>query len=189
MTDPKIITILRISYGASQILSILVLLFLRMKINKANQKNQFVEVEEPAKPFSDEYNIPQLQVNLDYYFRQPTKKKMSVLEYDLAEVGKQMQQTLVSAGILVAIHSYFGYVQPLFLQSILPWKNLLTLPVVRVHLFGAKPVDDLARPWKAPNPFGDLVDSGKTEAAAEETPAVEDKKESPKKGKKAKKED
>lgn len=114
---------------------------------------------------------------------------MSVLEYDLAEVGKQIQQTLVSAGILSAIHSYFGYVQPLFLQSILPWKNLLTLPVVRVHLFGCKPVGDLARPWKAPNPFGDFADAGKTEDTAEETPAVEDKKESPKKGKKAKKED
>jgi hypothetical protein len=29
-----------------------------MKINKANQKSQFVEVEEPAKPFSDEYAAP-----------------------------------------------------------------------------------------------------------------------------------
>lgn len=189
MTDPKIITILRISYAASQILSILVLLFLRMKINNANQKSQFVEVEEPAKPFSDEYGFSLYSWWLLTCFRQPTKKKMSVKEYDLAEVGKQIQQTLVSAGILLAIHSYFGYVQPLFLQSILPWKNLLTLPVVRVHLFGAKPVGDLARPWKAPSPFGDLVDSGKTETTAEETPAVEDKKESPKKNKKAKKDD
>lgn len=79
---------------------------------------------------------------------------MTVMEYDLIEVGKQIQQTLVSAGILMAIHSYFGYAQPLFLQSIMPWKNLLTLPVVRIHAFGGKATGDLARPWKAANPFG-----------------------------------
>jgi len=79
---------------------------------------------------------------------------MSVMEYDLAEVGKQIQQTLFSAAILLAIHKYFGYSQPLFLQSILPWKNLLTLPVVRIHFWGCKAVADLARPWKPANPFG-----------------------------------
>ena len=79
---------------------------------------------------------------------------MTIKEYDLAEVGKQVQQVLVSAAILVAIHSYFGYVQPLFLQSLLPWKNLLTLPLIRIRFWGCKATGDLARPWKAPNPFG-----------------------------------
>lgn len=79
---------------------------------------------------------------------------MSVLEYDLAEIGKQIQQNLVAMGILLAIHSYFGYAQPLFLQSILPWKTLLTMPVVRIHFWGCKAAGDLARPWKAPNPLG-----------------------------------
>lgn len=139
MKDPQIIMYLRFAYGASQLLSLLFCLWLRSRINTlADRKNTF-EVEEPAKPFSDE---------------EPKKKRMTVMEYDLAEVNKQIQQILVSAGILMAIHSYFGYGQPLFLQSILPWKNLLTLPLVRIHFWGCPATGDLARPWKAANPFG-----------------------------------
>ncbi len=139
LNDPKIVMTLRFVYGASQLLSLLFCLWLRSKVNKIADKKHFVEVEESAKPFSSE---------------EPKKKTMTVMEYDLVEVGKQIQQILVSAGLLMAIHSYFGYAQPLFLQSILPWKNLLTLPIVRIHLFGCAATGDLARPWKAPNPFG-----------------------------------
>lgn len=54
MADPKVIMVLRIAYAVSQLLGFLFCLFIRAKINKANQKNAFVEVEEPPKPFSDE---------------------------------------------------------------------------------------------------------------------------------------
>lgn len=155
MKDPQVIMYLRLAYGISQLLSVLFCLWLRSKVNSQADKKHYVEVEESAKPFSDEYKFA-MPGCLDSFnlSREPKKKKMTVMEYDLAEVGKQIQQILVSAGILMAIHSYFGYAQPLFLQSIMPWKNLLTLPIVRIHLFGCSATGDLARPWKAPNPFG-----------------------------------
>lgn len=130
---------LRIAYGVSQVLGLLFCLWLRARINRIADKKHYVEVEEPPKPFTNE---------------EPKKTKMTVQDYDLAEVNKQIQQTLVSSGILMAIHSYFGYAQPLFLQAIIPWKALLTLPIVRIHFWGCKAEGDLARPFKAPNPFG-----------------------------------
>lgn len=55
------------------------------------------------------------------------------------------------------LHFYFKFTQPLVLQSILPWKNLFTMAVVQIRIFGYAAEGKLARPWKAPNPFGDLM--------------------------------
>lgn len=54
MKDPQVIMYLRLAYGISQLLGVLFCLYLRAKINRAADKKHFVEVEEPAKPFSDE---------------------------------------------------------------------------------------------------------------------------------------
>lgn len=145
---------LRFAYGLSQLLGLLFCLYLRSKINSLADKKNTVEVTEPAKPFSDEY-VEALWIFI-YRYREPKKVKMTFMEYDLAEVNKQIQQILISSGILMAIHAYFGYAQPLFMQSILPWKNLLTLPVVRIHFWGCKATGELQRPWKPSSPFGYL---------------------------------
>jgi hypothetical protein len=55
------------------------------------------------------------------------------------------------------LHFYFKFTQPLVLQSILPWKNLFAMAVVQIRIFGYAAEGKLARPWKAPNPFGDLM--------------------------------
>lgn len=55
------------------------------------------------------------------------------------------------------LHLWFKFTQPLIFQSLLPWKNFFTLPVVQIRLFGFKAEGTLARPWKVPNPFGDLM--------------------------------
>lgn len=65
-----------------------------------------------------------------------------------------------------ALHFWFKFTQPLIFQSLLPWKNFFTLPVVQIRLFGFKAEGSLARPWKAPNPFGDLM--GQMEEKKEE---------------------
>ena len=45
------------------------------------------------------------------------------------------------------------------------------MPVVQIRLFGFKAEGSLTRPWKTPNPFGDLMgqmDKTEVEAEAEE---------------------
>lgn len=101
-----------------------------------------IEVIEPAKPFSSE---------------PPKKTRMSVYEYDLAEVQKNLNQVLSGLAIMTGLHFWFKFTQPLIFQSLLPWKNFFTMPVVQIRLFGFKAEGSLARPWKAPNPFGDLM--------------------------------
>ena len=55
------------------------------------------------------------------------------------------------------MHFWFKFTQPLIFQSLLPWKNFFTMPVIQIRLFGWKAEGSLARPWKVPNPFGDLM--------------------------------
>lgn len=67
----------------------------------------------------------------------------------------------MSVGILALLHFKWDFVQPLVLQAVLPWKNLLTAPVIAVNLFGKKAAGDLQRPWKAPSAFPGLSPSSK----------------------------
>lgn len=101
-----------------------------------------IEVVEPAKPFSAE---------------PPKKTRMSIHDYDLAEVQKNLNQVFSGLVIMSGLHFWFKFTQPLIFQSLLPWKNFFTMPVVQIRLFGFKAEGSLARPWKAPNPFGDLM--------------------------------
>ena len=70
----------------------------------------------------------------------------------MAELKKQFKTTIISAIILIVLHLRMGYVQPLFLQSILPIKNLYYSPLTQVFLFG-KGDSGFRRPWIS-NPFG-----------------------------------
>lgn len=160
MTDKKVIVVLRTAYITSQILMLLVWVMLRSKIvekakiyRKKGTKNvkktdetlpkeEMVEIEEPVPPFSGEA---------------PKKKLISVSEYDVSECGKQIQQIIVGSIIMMVLHFWMGLVQPLFLQALLPWKSLLTQPLFMIHYLGCEAAGSLQRPFKQPNPFGDMM--------------------------------
>jgi hypothetical protein len=132
-------------YYTSQVLQVLAWLYIRHLIQKKGKKEErtiMIEVVEPAKPFSSE---------------PPKKTRMSIYDYDLAEVQKNLNQVLSGLVIMSGLHFWFKFTQPLIFQSLLPWKNFFTMPVVQIRLFGFKAEGCLARPWKAPNPFGDLM--------------------------------
>lgn len=100
-----------------------------------------------------------------FYFRQPKKTRKSIRDYDLEAIQKSLNGVYTQVVIMGFLHFYFKFTQPLVLQSILPWKNLLTMPVVQIRIFGCKAEGKLARPWKTPNPFGDLMEQMDENAA------------------------
>ena len=145
MNTDEAVFYIRILYYTSQLLQVLFWFYIRHLIQKKGKKEErttMIEVVEPAKPFSAE---------------PPKKTRMSVYEYDLAEVQKNLNQILSGLAIMTGLHFWFKFTQPLIFQSLLPWKNFFSMPVVQIRLFGFKAEGSLARPWKAPNPFGDLM--------------------------------
>lgn len=114
----------------------------------------------------------------------PETVTTTVRDYDVDQVQQFIKSTLTSVLIISVMHFQFKFTQPLFMQSILPIKNLLTHKEALIHLWGDAPEGNLARPFTADSPFGGLAnlfnggnDSAPTATAAE-TPAaaVEEKK-------------
>ena len=100
---------------------------------------------------------------------QPARKtRMSAPEYDARECAKQMQQVATGTIIMLLLHYYFGLVQPLFLQILLPWKGVVTQPLVQIHLYGFAASGPLKRPFKTPSPFAEFMNEPAAEPAAEE---------------------
>lgn len=60
---------------------------------------------------------------------------------------------------MLVLHFYWNFTQPLFIQSIIPLKNLYYNKIIQIHLLGKSAEGDLKRPFKEASPFGQLSDS------------------------------
>lgn len=79
---------------------------------------------------------------------QPPLITTTVQEYDLSQLKSAVKSAFMGIGMMGVMHLYFGYTQPLLVQSIMPIKNAIEGKVAKVHLLGKDPVGDLKRPWK-----------------------------------------
>ena len=75
-------------------------------------------------------------------------------DYDLSQIKVQLNQIVMGVGIMAFLHFKFGYVRPVVIQTVLGLKNIMNTQLFKVYVRGLPAVGDLARPWKAPNPFG-----------------------------------
>lgn len=76
-------------------------------------------------------------------------------DYDLQEVSKAMRGVYMGMAMVAGMHLYFGSVQPLVIQAILPIKNALESKQAQLWIFNKPATGDLKRPFKAPaGPFG-----------------------------------
>jgi hypothetical protein len=98
---------------------------------------------EPSKPFTNE---------------QPKLVETNYKDYDLSKVQELLKQTMIGFVLMLVLHFYWNFTQPLFIQSILPLKNLYHNKIVQIHLFGKPAEGDLKRPFKE-SPFGQFSDS------------------------------
>jgi Phosphate transport (Pho88) len=79
---------------------------------------------------------------------QPPLITTTVQEYDTSQLKSAVKNTFMGIGMMGVMHLYFGYTQPLLVQSIMPIKTAFESKVVKIHLLGSDPVGDLKRPWK-----------------------------------------
>mmetsp|Transcript_16894 Transcript_16894/g.43824 ORF Transcript_16894/g.43824 Transcript_16894/m.43824 type:complete len:191 (+) Transcript_16894:249-821(+) len=125
----------RTAFGLSLGLVVLTCLFLYSKVNKHKQTDKTVTVK--TKNMQGE----------------ATEQTLTWMEYDVSELQKVLRQTLVGAAIVVAIHSWKGYVQPLVFQALLLPLTMLDHQLFHIYILGRPATGDLERPWKEDNPF------------------------------------
>jgi hypothetical protein len=93
---------------------------------------------EPPKPFSGEI---------------PKSVKTNFHDYDREKLSEEIRTALTGAGILLALHLYINFTQPLAIQSVISVKNVFQTPLAKIHIFGREAKGDLRRPWKNANPL------------------------------------
>ena len=84
----------------------------------------------------------------------------TVQDYDTTQLKSGVKSAFMGIGMMGVMHLYFGYSQPLLVQSVMPIKNVLESKVAQIHLFGKDPTGDLKRPWKTGGLFagaGDVI--------------------------------
>jgi len=100
--------------------------------------------------------------------------KLNSQEYDFLQLKQFRNRTFTSLVIILFLHIQWGFVPPLFMQSLLGLSGLVTNPLVKVYIFG----ESLKRPWTDPeseSPFKQLLSSF-TESPKEEEPKKRTKK-------------
>jgi membrane protein required for beta-lactamase induction len=78
---------------------------------------------------------------------------LNALEYDQHEAGKLQTQQLIGLVIILVMHYYWNFVQPLFFQAVTGPVNLATHQLSKIHVWGQSATGKLERPFKADNPF------------------------------------
>ncbi|KAI9344712.1 inorganic phosphate transporter [Pilaira anomala] len=77
------------------------------------------------------------------------------MDYDIADVKKQLNQGFTNLAIIAFLHLKYGYIQPLIVQSILSFKTFFLTNEARIHFFGAKTNHgELRRPFRVSGIFG-----------------------------------
>eukprot|EP00026_Physarum_polycephalum_P016858 Phypoly_transcript_17883.p1 GENE.Phypoly_transcript_17883~~Phypoly_transcript_17883.p1 ORF type:complete len:210 (+),score=46.22 Phypoly_transcript_17883:149-778(+) len=76
--------------------------------------------------------------------------EQTIKEHDESEWKGKRKQLLITLAIVLFIHLYAQKPQPLFLQSILPWKLMIFSPLFQVHMLSKEPKGSLVRPWNPP---------------------------------------
>ncbi|KAJ1981562.1 phosphate transporter (Pho88) [Dimargaris xerosporica] len=137
---PERIGYIRLGFAVANLCIFAMCLYLRRVIQQTNDQT-------PLK-----YNEPAGLGNPEPKVVETTNR-----DYDLQEVKKQINSTLMTMALLGFLHYKWGFVQPLFLQSILPLKTFFTSNLVQVHAYKQAAVDRLQRPWRPENPFEKLA--------------------------------
>ena len=141
---------LRIAYGSAQLLVLLILaaVYARLPAGgaggatiKVPEKKQFGQVVKPA-------------------------EELTVREYDMSQLKEKVREVVMGSVVLGFIHYKWETTLPLIIQTALAPINILTSPLVIVHIFGYEAAGQFARPWVeespfAPAPAGDDADKDK----------------------------
>jgi len=150
--DPQVLLYARIGYVATQLSILGLYYYISMVIKKKNDQTVLKYVEPPS-PMSPD-----------------TEGKLvttTVRDYDLAEVSKLLRAVYMGVLMMVFLHGYMKFTQPLFIQSLMALKGLYDAKPIAIHILGKPAEGELKRPFKAaPSLFGGAAGGPQTDKAA-----------------------
>jgi len=129
LTTTKNIQIVRFAFasGVGTVVLLLAQMYLQL-ISKKNDEKITVETKEPMTG-------------------KVKKEQMTISEYDMSELMKQVKQLCMQTAIMCGVHYKWGTAQPLLFQAVMIPLNLFTHPLFRIHILG-EVSDAVKRPFK-----------------------------------------
>lgn len=157
-----ILNVVRMMYFSSMTISLIILQLTKWKIQR---QNDLTVLKYVAKDSNSMFNLDAAEVD-------PTNENsngerlhvISVRDYDLSEINSALKSLTNNLAVMLFMHLYLKYSNPLFMQCISPIKSTLENKVVKIVLFNHKDTGFLKRPFKTQPMFGG--DSGKNSAGS-----------------------
>ncbi|KAF7789736.1 hypothetical protein EIP86_000682 [Pleurotus ostreatoroseus] len=156
--DPQVLTYVRIAYVVTQIVVLGVYYYVSAKIRAKNDQTVLKYVCQPNGTTSPSSAPSDLNTFPLAYTTSPplsqTKEPGNLVvttnrDYDLGEVSKLVRGAYIGIAMMVFLHGYMKYTQPLFIQALMGLKNLYDAKPVAIWLLGKPAEGDLKRPFKA----------------------------------------
>ncbi|KTW30568.1 uncharacterized protein T551_01851 [Pneumocystis jirovecii RU7] len=135
--DPEVLFYIRSLCIASNIIIALTYYICYISIKRKNVDLTTLKYIRPTNPMSGQ-SEEQLVVT-------------TIKEYDISELKKAIKQSLIGFCMILVMHLYFKFSQPLLVQSILPLKTVLEGKIVQLHLWRRPATGELKRPFKKPS--------------------------------------
>lgn len=159
--DPLHKNICLFSYIISMVLTLGVLLYIRIKINSADDQH-ILEIEVKPDPWDADAVAAEEERKKNLKPGQkapkPPKRKLTVKEYDMEKWQSHFtQKFLLPAGITVFMFRQFGYIVPLLLQALMGPQQHWSFELLQIHLLGKNPTGDLQRPFAEPSPMEEMA--------------------------------
>lgn len=149
-----ILNTVRLMYFTSITISLLLLQLTKWKIE---QKNNLTVLKYVGKDSNSLFNLSLNSSEMDPLNENPNGERLHVItikDYDLNEINSSLKSLTNNLLVMLFMHLYLGYSNPLFMQSISPIKSTLENKVVKIMLFNYKDTGFLKRPFKTEPMFG-----------------------------------
>jgi len=149
--DPEVLNYVRIGYVTVQAIVLGTYLYITLKIKSNNDQTVLKYVEAPSQLTKEPGQLV----------------TTTVRDYDLQETSKLTRAVYMGVGMMLFLHLYLKYTQPLFIQALMGLKSLYDSKIVALYILGKPAEGDLKRPFKAaPGLFGAGGGEPQTDKAA-----------------------
>ncbi|ADM12652.1 inorganic phosphate transporter [Encephalitozoon intestinalis ATCC 50506] len=137
---PKAIWILRVTYLCSNLIQLMFSLYIMQRIKKTNDTRK-VKIKREASLFRDN--------------NEEEEEEMTYASYDESELTKISRTSIIQFLIITVLHLKWKVIQPLFVQSFVPIRNLLLSPLYAAYVWNRpvlRPFESNMLFQKAPTP-------------------------------------
>ncbi|KAK0723281.1 inorganic phosphate transporter Pho88 [Lasiosphaeria miniovina] len=155
--DPFVLNACRAAYILSNLIILGIYLYMKTVVDKKKDLTTLKYVEPAPMGSSEEGKLVTTTVHA----------------YDVGQLKNLMRSQLMGVGMMGVMHIYFGYTNPLVIQSIIPLKGAFESNMTKIHLFGQPAVGDLKRPFKQPAGFMSGLQSGPAQSDKKTVEAAE----------------